>query len=366
MNNIRTYEITHSEPKTFPIQQKDSTAYLLGGCLVLKNGRIDKYQFEEGYCLARKAGDKDYFTFCYYDKDHLGNIRQVTQDYNGISNGKVIQTMNYYPFGAEFCDNRAKSFVQNHKYNGKEFDHMHGLNTYDYGARQYNPVTARWDRMDPLCEKYYNVSPYNYCLNNPIKLVDPDGKAPGPGDFFFKLDDAAKDFGKYTNPMSIKNNREYATSFYKMTNDKGQEGYSYTQPSQGGPAGATSLKFISRDKKSGKVTVSKTKTAEKAVSKGHSHGAYDEKSGIGNDVFSGLGELWGKDAPEERKKISNKSNDIGGSNDAKLQDYVVTPSGTLQHYDSSTGEVRIVDTNMPKDDHDKNKIEDITAFYGKK
>ena len=27
---------------------------------------------------------------------------------------------------------------------------MHGLNTYDYGARQYNPVTARWDRMDTL------------------------------------------------------------------------------------------------------------------------------------------------------------------------------------------------------------------------
>ena len=176
MSNIRTYEITHSEPKTFPIQQKDSTDYLLGGCLVMKNGRIDKYQFEEGYCLTRKAGDKDYFTFCYYDKDHLGNIRQVTQDYNGISNGKVIQTMNYYPFGAEFCDNRAKSFVQNHKYNGKEFDHMHGLNTYDYGARQYNPVTARWDRMDPLSEKYYSTSPYAYCLNNPINAIDPDGR----------------------------------------------------------------------------------------------------------------------------------------------------------------------------------------------
>ena len=106
---------------------------------------------------------------------HLGNIRQVTQDYNGISNGKVIQTMNYYPFGAEFCDNSTKSYVQNHKYNGKEFDNMHGLNTYDYGARQYNPVTARWDRMDPLSEKYYSTSPYAYCANNPVRFIDPDG-----------------------------------------------------------------------------------------------------------------------------------------------------------------------------------------------
>lgn len=53
---------------------------------------------------------------------------------------------------------------------------MHGLNTYDYGARQYDPILARWDRVDPLCEKYYNTSPYAYCMDNPVKFVDPDGK----------------------------------------------------------------------------------------------------------------------------------------------------------------------------------------------
>lgn len=30
--------------------------------------------------------------------------------------------------------------------------------------------------IDPLCEKYYSISPYAYCLNNPVKYVDPDGK----------------------------------------------------------------------------------------------------------------------------------------------------------------------------------------------
>ena len=53
---------------------------------------------------------------------------------------------------------------------------MHGLDTYDYGARQYNPIVGRWDRMDPLCEKYYSVSPYAYCMNNPIMKIDPDGR----------------------------------------------------------------------------------------------------------------------------------------------------------------------------------------------
>ena len=42
MSNIRTYEITHSEQKPLPIKQKDTTDYLLGGRLVMKNGKIDK------------------------------------------------------------------------------------------------------------------------------------------------------------------------------------------------------------------------------------------------------------------------------------------------------------------------------------
>lgn len=70
----------------------------------------------------------------------------------------------------------SSSSKQPYKYNGKELDRMHGLDTYDYGARQHDPILARWDRIDPLCEKYYNVSPYNYCLNNPVNAVDPDGR----------------------------------------------------------------------------------------------------------------------------------------------------------------------------------------------
>ena len=54
---------------------------------------------------------------------------------------------------------------------------MYGLNTYDYGARQYNPVTVRWDRMDTMCEEYYEVSPYAYCVGDPINAIDTDGKS---------------------------------------------------------------------------------------------------------------------------------------------------------------------------------------------
>ena len=160
------------------ILSADSTDYLLGGTLTMKNGRIDRYLFDEGYCQAVRINfnpNQDGFTFYYYDKDHLGSIRQVIEA-EGTDQGTIVQKMNYYPSGLQLCNNTTDSDVQPQRYNGKEYDKMHGLCTYDYGARQYNPVTARWDRVDPLCEKYYSISPYAYCGNNPVKYIDPDGR----------------------------------------------------------------------------------------------------------------------------------------------------------------------------------------------
>lgn len=62
-----------------------------------------------------------------------------------------------------------------YKYNGKELDRMHGLDWYDHGAKHNDAAIGRWHVMDPLCEKYYDVSPYAYCHNNPIMLFDLDG-----------------------------------------------------------------------------------------------------------------------------------------------------------------------------------------------
>jgi RHS repeat-associated protein len=102
----------------------------------------------------------------------LGNNREVVD-----SNGKVVQINNYYPFGTPFYDevNTTNASFQPFKYNGKELDMMHGLNTYDYGARQYYAALPVWDRVDLLAEKNQNMTPYHFCHDNPINRIDPDG-----------------------------------------------------------------------------------------------------------------------------------------------------------------------------------------------
>ena len=109
--------------------------------------------------------------FFYYIQDHHGDNREVWRAYDK----KVVQRTQYYPFGLPWgeCEN---SGIQPYKYNGKEFIEMHGYDAYDYGARCYDAAIGRWETIDPLAEKYYSISPYVYCANNPIIRVDKDGR----------------------------------------------------------------------------------------------------------------------------------------------------------------------------------------------
>ena len=105
----------------------------------------------------------------YYLKDHLGSIRAVLDE-----SRNVISAQDYDPWGHLYEGRVYNSDTSTYKFTGKERDKNTG---YDYfGARYYMSKIARWTSIDPLFEKHYDYSPYNYVLNNPLNLIDPDGR----------------------------------------------------------------------------------------------------------------------------------------------------------------------------------------------
>ena len=131
----------------------------------------------------------------YYQPDHLGSSSYITN-----LDGEVVQHIEYVPFGEVFVEERNDVWNTPYLFNAKEFDEETGM--YYYGARYYEPRLSLWISVDPISnydprnnENYldgehnlgvyntFNLAPYGYCYQNPIRLIDPNGKQVDAVDF---------------------------------------------------------------------------------------------------------------------------------------------------------------------------------------
>ena len=150
---------------------------------VYENGELQFLSHSEGYVSPINAGGYDY-VFQY--TDNLGNIRlSYAGDISNPGSAIIVEENNYYPYGLKHRgynmggdSSLGNDVAQRWKYNGKEYNESFGLQTYDFGARNYNPDLGRWMNLDPLAEEMRRHSPYNYAFDNPIYYLDPDGMAP--------------------------------------------------------------------------------------------------------------------------------------------------------------------------------------------
>lgn len=143
--------------------------------------------------------------------NHLGTISVKSQ----ASTGTVVNRILHEPFGGMISrdpscsststecpssvgllrcyDTGQGNFVcpgsigldgHTHKFNGNELDEE--INLYDYGARFYDPVTARFITADDwIPNGGVNPQAFNrfaYVLNNPVRFVDPTGHQPADDD----------------------------------------------------------------------------------------------------------------------------------------------------------------------------------------
>ncbi|MET3012719.1 RHS repeat-associated core domain-containing protein, partial [Flavobacterium psychrophilum] len=118
----------------------------------------------EGF-VGNGLPEKDVF---YYHPDHLGS-----SSYISTLNGQISQHVEYIAFGEVLFEEHSSSFKSPYLFNGKELDRETNLSYY--GARYLDMKTSLWLSVDPLAEEFPDWNPYNYCMQNPINMIDPTG-----------------------------------------------------------------------------------------------------------------------------------------------------------------------------------------------
>jgi RHS repeat-associated protein len=105
----------------------------------------------------------------FYHPDHLGSTSYVTTRL-----GKVSQHVEYIPFGEVFLEEKNDKWNTPYKFNSKELDDETGL--YYFSSRYFDSKLSLFYSVDPLAEQ--TMTPYQYCYQNPINLIDPTGMSP--------------------------------------------------------------------------------------------------------------------------------------------------------------------------------------------
>ena len=143
----------------------------VGSLIYRKSGgslQLSEALFGEGVIRLNDNGTQE---VNYFLTDHLGSVRVIVD-----GAGTVKECNDYYPFGARHIRSDYAQSTNRWKYNGKELQTTGELGYLDYGARMYDAGLGRWFCADPEAESRFVLTPYHYCSNNPLLLVDKDGK----------------------------------------------------------------------------------------------------------------------------------------------------------------------------------------------
>jgi RHS repeat-associated protein len=152
-----------------------NTNYL--GGFQYKDNVLQFFPTAEGY-VKNEAGVLSY-VFQY--KDHLGNVR-VSYVKNPVTQVlEIIEENNYYPFGLKHEGYNPPNLMlgnheaQKYKFLGQERQDELGLNWDTFRYRNYDYAIGRFMGVDPITEKFYSISTYQFAHNNPVWKIELEG-----------------------------------------------------------------------------------------------------------------------------------------------------------------------------------------------
>ncbi len=99
--------------------------------------------------------------------DHLGSVRLIVNS----QTGNVVQEIGYDEYGVVLS--KSGGFEQPFAFAGGLYDEQTKL--VRFGARDYDPSIGRWTAKDPILFAGGVSNLYEYCINNPINYIDPQG-----------------------------------------------------------------------------------------------------------------------------------------------------------------------------------------------
>jgi RHS repeat-associated protein len=187
-------------------EEKKSVKPQSGINFVLYNSRFDVVEENTGYlpvdnkinAIQILATDMMVMTEAGFIEIFVNNDAQTPVYYDNMTvthrGGNAMEVNAYYPYGMIIPD-LSVSAMQDYnayKWSAKELQEELNLNWYDHGFRMYDPAVGRWWAPDALAEKYYSISPYAYCFNDPVNMIDLFGLDPVYRDGKYYEDDGTE------------------------------------------------------------------------------------------------------------------------------------------------------------------------------
>jgi RHS repeat-associated protein len=132
--------------------------------------------FETNSALYNGIGTDTNHVAYYYNEDNINSSCALSSGATPISQQEVNV---YYPFGRTMAGTLQASFQVSRRFTGQILDGETGL--YYFNARYYDPELGRFTQPDSRIADLGNPQSYNkytYCVNNPLRYTDPDGRAP--------------------------------------------------------------------------------------------------------------------------------------------------------------------------------------------